>query len=170
MLDALLLFDLLSIKLLIALTFRWQSLIDEWNVVYLHLPVQSRIVVKSLFKPLFLYYCSPHWVGHLLFFISIFKKCESSCSLMLFMLKLHFHAKSMRYFSNGWYKLVTFWMIVQWTWNNWHKESFRVRTTNKHVRTQARKHVNMPSTWARKHVKHASMPSMRLSRLNLMWL
>ena len=76
------------------------------------------------------YITAPPWVGHLLLFINIFKKCESTCSLMVLILKLHFHAKSIRYFSNGRYKLVTFWMIIQWTRNNWHKESFRVRTND----------------------------------------
>ena len=67
----------------------------------------------------FLNHCSyiivPHWVDHLLLFISIYEKCESTCSLMSLILNLHFHAKSILYFSNWRYKLVTFWMIIQWT-------------------------------------------------------
>ena len=67
-----------------------------------------------------------HCVGHLLLLINIFEKCDSTCSLMILISKLHFHAKSIRYFRNGRYKLVTFLMIIQWTQSNWHKESFRV--------------------------------------------
>ena len=104
-------------------------MIDEWNVVHLHLPAQSRIVVKPLFKPLFLYYCSSLGRPPFTFYQHIQKVWKYLQCLMLLILKLHFHAKSIRYFSNGRYKLVTFWMIIQWTRNNWHKESFRVRTT-----------------------------------------
>ena len=55
----------------------------------------------------------PHCVGHLLLLINIFEKCDSTCSLMILISKLHFHAKSIRYFSNGRYKLVTF----EWSFN-----------------------------------------------------
>ena len=82
-----------------------------------------------LFKPLFLYYCSS--LGRPPFFFNnIFEKCEITCSLMPLILKLHFHVKSVRYFNNGRYKLAAFWMIIQWTRSNLHKESFRVRTIN----------------------------------------
>ena len=90
------------------------------------------LVKAELLYNHFLNHCSyiivPYWVGHLLFFINICEKRECTCSLMPLLLKLHFHAKSVWYFSNGRYKLVT--LSIQWTRSNWHKESFRVRTTN----------------------------------------
>ena len=131
MLDSLLLFDQLSVKLLTVLTFQYHDIpccMNEMLFICIYL-----LKVELLWNH-FLKHCSyiivPYWVGHLLLFINIFEKCESTFSLMSLILKLHFHAKSIRYFCNGRYKIVTFWMIIQLTRSNWHKESFHVRTTN----------------------------------------
>ena len=85
----------------------------------------------------------PHCVGHLLLLINIFEKCDSICSLMILISKLHFHAKSIRYFSNGRCKLVTFWMIIQWKRNNWHNKSFRVRTTNTIIKFLEKNYIEL---------------------------
>ena len=128
MLDSLLLFDLCQSSYWLLLLFNTRTFLDRWMKSY------SFAFAYSNQNFCFLNHCSyiivPHWVGHLLLFNNIFKKCEITCSLMPLILKLHFHVKSIRYFSNGRYKLATFWMIIQWTRSNLHKESFRVRTTN----------------------------------------
>ena len=133
MLDSLLLFDLLSVKLLIFLTFQYHNIPWQMNEMLF-------ICICLLKVELFLYYSSP--LGRPPFtFHNIFEKCESNCSLMPLILKLHFHAKSIRYFSYGQYKLVTFWMIIQWTRSNWHKESFRARTTNTIINFPEKKYL-----------------------------
>ena len=45
-------------------------------------------------------------------------------------IRVTFTCKVNPVFHNGPYKLVNIWMIIQWARSYWHKESFRVRTTN----------------------------------------